>query len=64
MSKQRRSAAIVLIIGLVGLTQLMRGPRFEAMHTVDVLQLLASGACFGVAASLLIHPRRRFNNAD
>ena len=36
-------------IGLIGLFNLMQRPRFAAFHTVDVLQLLASGMCFGVA---------------
>ncbi len=40
-----------LVIGLIGLSQLMARPRFQAIHTVDVLQLLASGMCFGVALS-------------
>jgi hypothetical protein len=53
MNKNRRRAVIVIIIGLIGLTTLMRRPRFETFHTVDVLQLLASGACFGVGATLL-----------
>lgn len=38
-----------LLIGLVGLFNLMQKPRFVSFHTVDVLQLIASGMCFGVA---------------
>jgi hypothetical protein len=45
--------AMPLIIGLVGLTNLMHQPRFESFRNVDVLQLLASGMCFGVALSAL-----------
>ena len=45
----RKTGAIVLIIGLIGLTTITRNPRFETFHAVDVLQLLASGMCFGVA---------------
>ncbi|MGC1483016.1 MAG: hypothetical protein WA789_04415 [Candidatus Acidiferrum sp.] len=37
------------MIGMIGLFSLMERPRFAAIHTVDALQLLASGACFGVA---------------
>ncbi len=29
-------------------------PRFAAYHNVDVLQLLATGMCFGVALSALV----------
>ena len=38
-----------MAIGSIGLFQLMEKPRFAMYHTVDVIQLLASGACFGVA---------------
>ena len=55
------AVAIPVIIGSIGLTNLMRQPRFESFHTVDVLQLLASGICYGVALaaafSLLRGPR-------
>jgi hypothetical protein len=57
MTKNKR-AAITLIIGLMGLLQLMRKDRFELFHTVDVLQLLVSGACFGVAITMLLQSRR------
>jgi len=43
-----------LFVGLIGLFELVRKPRFETFHTVDVLQLLASGMCFGVALAALI----------
>lgn len=36
-------------IGLIGFFNLTQRPRFAAIHTVDVVQLLASGACFGAA---------------
>lgn len=48
------TVAIPLIIGLVGLTNLMHQPRFESFRNVDVLQLVASGMCFGVALFALI----------
>jgi hypothetical protein len=32
----------------------MHRPRFASFHNVDVLQLLASGMCFGVALAALI----------
>ena len=49
------SAIVVpLIIGLIGFFNLTQRPRFASFHSVDVLQLLASGMCFGVALSALI----------
>ncbi|MGB9181420.1 MAG: hypothetical protein WCB68_19475 [Pyrinomonadaceae bacterium] len=48
------SIAAPIMLGIIGLLTLMRRPRFEAFHTVDVLQLLASGMCFGVALVALL----------
>jgi hypothetical protein len=53
MRDLRRHAVIVIIIGLIGFSALARRPRFEQIHTVDVLQLLVSGACFGIGLTLL-----------
>lgn len=47
-------------IGLIGFFSLTQRPRFAAIHTVDVLQLLASGACFGIAfAGIVVTLRSR-----
>lgn len=58
MSEQSRRVlpGIVLpvIIGLVGFFSLTQRPRFQAFHAVDVLQLLATGMCFGIALAILI----------
>jgi hypothetical protein len=43
-----------IIIGSVGLVNLMHQPRFEAYRTVDVVQLLGTGACYGVALFALV----------
>jgi len=43
-----------LIVGLIGLSNLMNRPRFASFHNVDVLQLLVSGMCFGVALAMLV----------
>ena len=51
--RTRKAVLIPFFIGLIGLMHLVSGPRFEAIHTVDALQLLASGACFGVALAAL-----------
>lgn len=45
---------VPIIIGCVGLTHLMQQPRFQSFHNVDVLQLIASGMCFGVALSAIL----------
>ena len=43
------SICILIVIGSIGLFELMQRPRFQAFHTVDVLQLLATGMCYGLA---------------
>jgi hypothetical protein len=45
---------VPLIIGSVGLMNLMHQPRFETYRTVDVVQLLGTGLCYGVALVALI----------
>jgi hypothetical protein len=48
------SAFVPLIVGLIGLFNVVRQPRFEAIHTVDFVQMVASGMCFGVALVAVI----------
>jgi hypothetical protein len=57
---RRRSASvfILIIVGMMGLVTLMGRPRFQTYATVDVLQLLASGLCFGLALGALLRLRR------
>ena len=45
---------IPLFIGLLGLYRVMQSPQFESYRTVDVVQLLGSGACIGAAMVGLI----------
>jgi len=45
---------VLLIIGLVGLYRVTHQPRLEGIHDVDVLQMVASGMCFGVALAMAI----------
>ncbi len=65
MPEDRRaipSIVLLVFVGFIGVFTLTQRPRFQAYHTVDVLQLLVSGICFGVAltrALLVIGPRRR-----
>jgi hypothetical protein len=54
-SKALGSAIFVpILIGAIGLVNLTHKARFATFHTVDVLQLIASGMCFGVALAALI----------
>ena len=52
-TKRKRLPAVVfiipLMIGLHGCYRVMQSPQFESYRTVDVAQLLGSGACFGAA---------------
>jgi len=40
---------VMLAIGLFVLYSITTKPRFETMHTTDVLTLIGAGMCFGVA---------------
>lgn len=52
-SKRKRPPAavfiVVLFLGLLGVYRVTTSARFESYRTVDVIQLVASGACFGAA---------------
>jgi hypothetical protein len=50
---------IPLAIGLVGFYRVVHSQRFELYRTVDVVQLLASGACFGATLVGIILMLRR-----
>ena len=54
--RRRRSPSIfiLILVGAIGLVTLMGRPRFQTYATVDVLQLLASGLCFGLALGALL----------
>ena len=45
---------IPLIIGLLGYDRVTQSPQFESYRTVDVVQLVGSGACFGAALTGLM----------
>jgi hypothetical protein len=49
--RRRHLASIVIpaVVGLSGLFTVIGRPRFQTYHTVDVLELVASGLCFGIA---------------
>jgi len=52
---------IPLMIGLLGCHRVAQSAQFESYRTVDVVQLLGSGACFGAALTgvmfTLLRPR-------
>jgi hypothetical protein len=52
--KLATGAFLPLVIGLFGLFDLMQRPRFAGFHRVDVVQLIASGMCFGIALTAVI----------
>jgi hypothetical protein len=54
----RRSVPAYLVLGLIAFGNVSRNPRFASIHTVDVLQLLGSGMCFGLALAVLAVRRR------
>jgi hypothetical protein len=45
---------VIFFVGIIGLFHLTQQPRFAEFRTVDVIQLLASGACFGVGIMALV----------
>ncbi|SPE42368.1 exported hypothetical protein [Candidatus Sulfopaludibacter sp. SbA3] len=50
---KRPQLFVLVLIGAIGLGNVARSPRFAAFHTVDVVQLVASGICFGVVLASL-----------
>lgn len=49
---------ISLVVGITGLTTVTGRPRFSGYATVDVVELLASGMCFGIALAGLLRAWR------
>ena len=48
-----------LLFGLLSLFNMIGKPRFATFHAVDVVQLIATGMCFGVALATLVAFLRR-----
>ena len=53
--------ALMLVFGGLELYLVMRTPRFQEIHNIDIAQLMVSGLCFGVALSILIGAIRGTN---
>lgn len=50
---------VPVLLGTIGMVYVSRNPRFEMFRAVDVLQLVASGMCYGVALMALIMSFRK-----
>jgi hypothetical protein len=56
-NRRRPSFAVfimLLVIGLINFSGVTQSPQFESYRTLDVIRLVLSGACFGVALVGLI----------
>ena len=56
MSNWRKFVPVfsVALIGLINLNNVAGKPRFQTFQTIDVVQLIATGMCFGAALGLLV----------
>lgn len=55
---------VVLLVGLAGFDRVTKSPNFELYRTVDIVQLLGSGVCFGatmVGVIFMLRARRTRN---
>lgn len=53
-----RDIVFPLLVGIFAIATVMRRPRAVAFHTVDILELIAAGAMFGLAlraVAMMIH---------
>jgi len=67
MEQRRETApariAVTLVVGIVALTTVAGRPRFSGYATVDVLELLASGLCFGIALVGIVRSLRKMDGS-
>lgn len=57
MNRKKRSLA-ALIVGFIGLCSLLLGVvRFQAYRPADVVELIASGMCVGIALGVVLWQR-------
>ena len=50
---------IPLLFGLPGLSRIFGNPRLTGIRTVDIVQLIVTGMCFGMIVALLVTRLRR-----
>jgi hypothetical protein len=65
MEEPRRKTAvsmivISLVVGITSLTTVISRPRFSGYASVDVLELVVSGVCFGIALVAIVRTVRGF----
>jgi hypothetical protein len=48
----------LLMFGGAGFLHMIDNPRFKMLHGSDVMQLIASGACFGFGFGMLFGKRK------
>ncbi|MFZ0332776.1 MAG: hypothetical protein WAN10_13540 [Candidatus Acidiferrales bacterium] len=57
MARRTRNLGVTIVllgvVGSIGFVNLAQRPRFQAFHTVDVIQLLATGMCYGMALAAI-----------
>lgn len=46
---------VLIAIGLLAYYTVAHGPRFDQFRAVDIVLLVATGLCFGVALTLLLN---------
>lgn len=56
MNTKKRSRA-ALILGFVGLCSLLQAARLQVFHPADLVRLVASGMCIGVAIGVVLWQR-------
>jgi len=44
----------IATMGFAAFTNMASSPRFATFHTIDVVRLIASGMCFGLALAALL----------
>ena len=52
------TAFIAFLIGLAGISTMMASHRLEHIRSVDTIQLVASGMCFGIAIVMAARSRK------
>lgn len=50
---------ILIAAGVIGIAALVERPRYQTYHAADIVQLVASGMCFGVALARLLTRSRK-----
>ena len=65
MAKRKRvlpiTIFVLIFIGSIGFLNVTRKDRYKAFHAVDVLQLVATGMCYGVALAGIVAVFRKPN---